>query len=109
MIACAARYLAVFHHISPRHADLYLNQISFRWSQRVVTTLADRRTRKGRETVRTLWSRILPALQLLTVSRARRWSRSLRRAHSQPVDLQEPTPESMENVPMLSSGKKFIF
>jgi len=39
----------VFHHISPQHADLYLNEIGFRWSQRVVTGRAVRRTRKGRE------------------------------------------------------------
>lgn len=60
----------VFHHISPRHADLYFNEISFRWSQRVVTTQAVRRTRKGSETVRTLWSRIPSALQFLAVFRA---------------------------------------
>jgi hypothetical protein len=27
----------VFHHINPHHADLYFNEIGFRWSQRVVT------------------------------------------------------------------------
>ena len=25
----------VFHHISPEHADLYFNEVGFRWSQRV--------------------------------------------------------------------------
>jgi len=59
----------VFHHISPQHADLYLNEIGFRWSQRVVTGRAVRRTRKGREVVRPLWSRIAPALQLPAVFR----------------------------------------
>jgi transposase-like protein len=35
-----------FHHISLHHADLYFNEIGFRWSQRVVTGQAPRRTRK---------------------------------------------------------------
>jgi len=55
----------VFHHISPYHADLYFNEIGFRWSQRVVSGRAMRRTRKGREVIKPLWSRISPALQLL--------------------------------------------
>ena len=57
----------VFHYISPLYADLYFNEIGFRWSQRVVTRQAVRRTRKGREAVRTLWSRVPPALQLPAV------------------------------------------
>ncbi|WP_408886932.1 transposase [Limobrevibacterium gyesilva] len=52
----------VFHHISPPHADLYLNEIGFRWSQRVLAGHARRRTRKEREVVKPLWSRITPAL-----------------------------------------------
>ena len=60
----------VFHHISPLHADLYFNEIGFRWSQRVVSGRAVRRTSKGREVVRPLWSRVPPALQLLAVFRA---------------------------------------
>ena len=57
----------VFHHISPRHADLYFNEVGFRWSQRVMSGQAVRRTRKGREVVKPLWSRITPALQLPAV------------------------------------------
>jgi hypothetical protein len=38
----------VFHHISPRHADLYFNEVGFRWSQRVMAGNTVRRTRKGR-------------------------------------------------------------
>lgn len=60
----------VFHHISPQHADLYFHEIGFRWSQRVVTGNAVRKTRRGRETIRTLWSRVPPALQLMSVFRA---------------------------------------
>ena len=60
----------VFHHISPHHADLYLNEIGFRWSQRVVTGSAVRRTRRGREVVKPLWSRIAPAQQLPAVFRS---------------------------------------
>jgi hypothetical protein len=36
----------VFHHISRRHADLYFNEVGFRWSQRVKAGNAVRRTRK---------------------------------------------------------------
>lgn len=59
----------VFHHISHKHADLYFNEIGFRWSQRLVAGQATRRTRKGREVVRTLWSRIAPALQMMAAFR----------------------------------------
>jgi hypothetical protein len=62
---------AVFHHISPQHADLYFHEIGFHWSQRVVTGNVIRKTRHDRESVRTLWSRVLPALQF-----AERLSRS---------------------------------
>lgn len=56
--------VGVFHHISPAHADLYFNEIGFRWSQRTVTGQAIRQTRKGRTKVQTLWDRIPTALQL---------------------------------------------
>jgi transposase-like protein len=59
----------VFHHISPQHADLYFHEIGFRWSQRVVSGSAVRKTRHGREIMRTLWSRVPPALQLPNVFR----------------------------------------
>jgi hypothetical protein len=57
----------VFHHISPEHADLYFNEIGFRWSQREVAGQTVRRSRKGRESVQLVWSRIAPALQLQAV------------------------------------------
>jgi hypothetical protein len=57
----------VFHHISPHLADLYFNEIGFRWSQRVVTGEAPRRNRKGRQVTKTLWERVPPALQLPAV------------------------------------------
>jgi len=60
----------VFHHISPEHADLYFHEIGFRWSQRIVTGQAVRKGRNGRESMKTLWSRVPPALQLLQVFRA---------------------------------------
>lgn len=59
----------VFHHISPRHADLYFHEIGFRWSQRIVTRSAVRTTRHGREIRQIHWSRVPPALQLLNVFR----------------------------------------
>ena len=60
----------VFHHISPEHADLYFNEVGFRWSQRVRVGNALRRTRKGREIIKPVWSRIAPALQLPAVFRS---------------------------------------
>ena len=54
----------VFHHISRQHADLYFNEVGFRWSQRVVTGHVVRRTRGGRQVTKPTWSRIPPALQL---------------------------------------------
>ena len=54
----------VFHHISAHHADLYFNEIGFRWSQRVITGHVVRRTRRGRQVIKPQWSRIAPALQL---------------------------------------------
>jgi hypothetical protein len=60
----------VFHHISPEHADLYFHEMGFWWSQRTVTGQTTRRTRSGREAVKTLWNRIPPALQLPKVFQA---------------------------------------
>jgi hypothetical protein len=60
----------VFHHISPELADLYFHEIGFRWSQRVVTGQAMRKSRSGRESMKTLWPRVPFALQLLQVFRA---------------------------------------
>ncbi len=60
----------VFHHISPELAALYFHEIGFRWSQRIVVGQAVRKSRNGEESMKTLWSRVLPALQLLQVFRA---------------------------------------
>ena len=76
----------VFHHISPHHADLYFNKIGFRWSQRVVTGQAPRRTRKGRPVIKTLWARIPPALQLPAVFRFA-IGREMRRTKAGGIDL----------------------
>jgi hypothetical protein len=76
----------VFHHISPHHADLYFNEIGFRWSQRVVTGQAPRRTRKGRSVTKSLWARIPPALQLPAVFRFA-VGREMRRTKAGGIDL----------------------
>ncbi|MBP1875955.1 hypothetical protein LPJGGPFB_05278 [Ensifer adhaerens] len=52
----------VFHHISPQHV---FHEIGFRWSQRIVTGQAVRKSRNGKEPKKTMWSRAPPALQLL--------------------------------------------
>ena len=76
----------VFHHISPHLADLYFNEIGFRWSQRVVTGQAPRRTRKARPVTKTLWARIPPALQLPAVFRFA-IGREMRRTKEGGIDL----------------------
>ena len=76
----------VFHHISPHHADLYFSEIGFRWSQRVVTGQAPRRTRKGRQITKTLWARVPPALQLPAVFRFA-IGREMRRTKAGGIDL----------------------
>lgn len=59
--------VGVFHHISQKHVDSYLDETSFRWSQRVCIGLANRRTRKGRIVARKQWSRVLPAWQMMNL------------------------------------------
>jgi hypothetical protein len=76
----------VFHHISPEHADLYFNEIGFRWSQRVVAGQHVRRSRKGRESVQLVWSRIAPALQLPAVLR-NAVGRQLRRSPAGGIEI----------------------
>jgi transposase-like protein len=76
----------VFHHISPHLADLYFSEIGFRWSQRVITGQAPRRTRKGRQVTKTLWARIPPALQLPAVFRFAT-GREMRRTKAVGIDL----------------------
>jgi hypothetical protein len=54
----------------PAACGSVLPRDGFRWSQRVVTGSTVRKTRHCREIVRTLWSRVPPALQLPNVFRA---------------------------------------
>jgi hypothetical protein len=77
----------VFHHISSHHADLYFNEIGFRWSQRVIRGSAVRRTRRGREVVKPLWSRIPPARQLANVFKSA-VGRQLRRTAQGGIQIQ---------------------
>jgi hypothetical protein len=81
--------VGVFHHISPRHADLYFGEIGFRWSQRTVAGQAQRRTRKGRTVIQTLWSRVPPALQLQSVFRYA-VGRQLRRTKDGGISIRSP-------------------
>ncbi|MGR6431037.1 transposase [Rhizobium sp. PAMB 3174] len=60
----------VFHHIRPELADLYFHEMGFRWSQRIVSGQAMRKNRSGKASLKTLWSREPPALQLLQVFRS---------------------------------------
>ena len=73
--------IGVFHHISPGHADLYFHEIGFRWSQRIVSGQATRKTHNSQKAARTLWTRVPPALQLQYAFRAAT-GRQLRRTPS---------------------------
>ncbi|WP_436054046.1 IS1595 family transposase [Phenylobacterium sp. LjRoot225] len=77
----------VFHHISPKHADLHFHEIGFRWSQRVVAGQTVRRSRKGRETAQTVWTRVAPALQLPAVL-AHAVGRQMRRTKDGGISIQ---------------------
>ena len=57
------------------------NEVGFRWWQRVMSGQAVRRTRKGREVVKPLWSRIARALQLPAVSKSAVGRELCRTAH----------------------------
>jgi hypothetical protein len=56
--------IGVFHHISQKHVEGYLDEAAFRWSQRVCIGTVNRRTRKGRIVARKQWSRVLPTWQM---------------------------------------------
>ena len=89
----------VFHHVSPRYADLYFNEVGFRWSQRVMSGQAARRTRKGREVVKPLG----PASRRLS---------SCRRCSNQPSAAScvgPPMAASTSAAPLLSLGDKGAF
>jgi hypothetical protein len=47
----------VSHYINSHLADLYFNEIGFRWSQRLGTGQVQHRTRKGRQVAKTIWER----------------------------------------------------
>ncbi len=76
----------MLHHISPHLADLYFNEIGFRWSQQVITGQAPRRTCIGRQVTKTLWARVPPALQLPAVFRLA-IGREMRRTKAGGTDL----------------------
>ena len=48
-IALGYLVYAAFPSISRQHADMYFNEVGFRWSQRVVIGHVVRRTRGGRQ------------------------------------------------------------
>lgn len=56
--------VGVFHHVSPKHVQRYLDEIGFRWRQRSFRGMANRTTRSGRQVARKLWDRNPAALQM---------------------------------------------
>ncbi len=49
--------IGVFHHISQKHVQLYLDEIGFRWRQRTFCGLVNRTTKSGRVVARRQWDR----------------------------------------------------
>jgi len=64
------KVVGVVHHVSADHANLYFNDIGFRWSQRTVSGQAVRHTREGSAKIQTLWDRIPAALQMPATCRS---------------------------------------
>lgn len=56
--------IGVFHHISEKHGQGYLDEIGFRWRQRVFAGTVNRQTKKGRIVARKIWHRRPVALQM---------------------------------------------
>lgn len=54
----------VYHHISQKHVERYLDEVAFRWNQRVCTGTAKRTTRSGRTVVRRVYDRVPPVEQM---------------------------------------------
>lgn len=68
----------VFHHISTKHVAGYLDEISWRWRQRVHVGKAPRQTKKGRTVLRDIWERVPPIVQVAKLLRDAR-GREMRR------------------------------
>ena len=56
--------VGVFHHISQKHGQSYLDEIGFRWHQRVFVEFKVRKTKSGREVARQIWGRLPPTHQM---------------------------------------------
>lgn len=54
----------VFHHISRKHRERYLDEVAFRWNQRVFREMVVRRTRSGRVKHRPAYDRVAPIRQM---------------------------------------------
>lgn len=54
----------VFHHVSRKHAQNYLDEIGFRWRQRIFLGFKNRTTKSGRQVARKVWDRLPPTHQM---------------------------------------------
>ncbi|MBK1668167.1 IS1595 family transposase [Rhodovibrio sodomensis] len=68
----------VFHHISQKHAERYLDEVAFRWNQRICIGTAIRTSRKGTPKVRAQYDRLLPVTQMRALF-AHAFGRQMRR------------------------------
>lgn len=59
--------VGVFHHVSQKHVDSYLDEAAFRATQRICIGTVNRQTRKGGVVARKDWRRVQPTSQMLTL------------------------------------------
>jgi hypothetical protein len=68
----------VFHHISQKHSERYLDEVAFRWNQRICTGTAIRTNRKGKPKARAQYDRLSPVTQMRSLF-AHAFGRQMRR------------------------------
>ncbi len=82
--------IGVFHHISQSHVELYLDEVGFRWHQRIYVKSVNKTKKKGRVVSKPVWERVLPSLQLVSVFRGA-VGRKVRRAPNGSVNVLSKT------------------
>nr|WP_280178505.1 IS1595 family transposase [Skermanella aerolata] len=78
--------VGVFHHINCAHTARYLDEISWRWRQRIHVGRSPRQTRKGRIVLRNIWERVPPVEHMGKLLRGA-LGREMRRTKNGSVDI----------------------
>jgi hypothetical protein len=78
--------VGVFHHIAQDHAQRYLDEVAWRWRQRICLGKRPRQTRKGRIVARNVWARVPAVEQMVGLLRGA-LGREMRRTKSGGIDV----------------------